>query len=270
MKCEFYNLSFVSLIICVLFHQNTQAAFEYEQTSRNILNTSSPFYCLLATEYSECASSFLCKTHRLFGMKELTDQQYLFEHQQGQWMISLRHHRMGHPLYHEQTTALGLGKRIGALLALQGFIRFHHVSVPNVITQHAVTLDLALSCRIAPDCFCRIRTSNITRNHLPHDPSPLPQCFSSTLILKAFSSTDLLFECNKEPFWHPQFILGAIFKPVRYVQLKGGISLQPGYSTYEVGVSVKRSTLFYHIQLHPCLGATQGISIRFQFNEARN
>lgn len=206
-------------------------------------------------------SSLVFSNTQLYGMKELTSRWAagILASPFGKWGLAL--HRLGDPVYAENTLALGSGFRIRKQHALGLALRLLRLDIAGYGSAQAVLLDAGFQSQITKTVSLGGSVSNFSGRQIGRRKESLPRIFRVGAGWEPAEGVRCAAEWDKDSIFPGAFKAGMEYKILTVLTLRSGFEHRPSFFTFGFGTSWKNISLDYGSSFHPELGLTHVLSI---------
>jgi hypothetical protein len=201
-----------------------------------------------------------------FGVKELSTQSAVFAIPIKNYTIGASFQSYGVDAYKEVKTGLSLAKAFGPKLLTAVSLNYHQLKIANYGTSQSFSVEVGLQYEAFKNLWLathianpnqsqyRDNTDEIIPAHIQFGASYI---FSDQLILST--------EVEKTLDAQADVKAGLEYKIVKFIALRGGISVNPFKQYAGFGVNYDKFNLDFAIGSHPVLGYSPQISIGYEF-----
>lgn len=201
-----------------------------------------------------------------FGVKELSTQSAVFALPIKSYTIGAAFQSYGVDSYNEVKTGLSFAKSFGPNLFLAVGVNYHQINITNYGNANSLSVDVGVQYKVLPKLWIashianpnQSKYSDITDQIIPaHIQFGANYIFSDQLLITS--------EIEKVLDSGADFKTGIEYKLVKFVALRGGISVNPFKQFAGFGVNYQKVVIDFAVASHPVLGYSPQISLGYEF-----
>jgi hypothetical protein len=200
-----------------------------------------------------------------YGVKELSTQSAVFAIPIKNYAIGASFQSYGVDNYNEIKSGLSLAKSFGPKLFLAVGVNYHQLKISNYGSNSTVSVEVGLQYKAFPKLWLATHISNPNQSKYNEAVQIIPAHiqFGASYIF----SDQLLITSEIEKVLDNQadFKTGIEYKVVKFVALRGGISVNPFKQYAGFGVNYQKVMVDFAVASHPVLGYSPQISVGYEF-----
>ncbi len=201
-----------------------------------------------------------------FGLKELSTKSAVFALPLKNINIGAAFQSYGVDSYNEVKTGLSLAKSFGPKLLIGVGLNYHQLSITNYGDANSLSIEVGLQYNVLPNLWLASHIANPNQSKYGDNTDqviPAHIQFGGTYIF----SDQLLITSEFEKVLDSQadFKTGIEYKVVKFVALRGGISVNPFKQYAGFGVNYQKVNIDFAVASHPILGYSPQISLGYEF-----
>jgi long-subunit fatty acid transport protein len=199
--------------------------------------------------------------------QELSEQNFVTTHPLGNYSIGVSFNRYGINEYNEIKTGIALARNFGNKLALALKANYHQLKIANYGSSAAFSIDLGATYQFSSAISMGIYTNNPSGQQFKslNIQAYLPRAIYWGMSYEA-SDKFLLAASVSRDFNHKTDVrVGADYKLLDVLSLRGGIAAQPFTQSVGLGLHFNKFSSDIAVQSHPQLGYTPQIGISYAF-----
>lgn len=201
-----------------------------------------------------------------FGVKELSTKSAAFALPIKNYSIGAAFQSYGVDAYNEIKTGLSLAKSFGPKLLIGVGLNYHQLSITNYGNANTFTVEVGLQYNVLPKLWLASHIANPNQSKFSDNADqviPAHIQFGATYIF----SDQLLITSEIEKVLDSQadFKTGIEYKVVKFVALRGGVSVNPFKQYAGFGVNYQKVNIDFAVASHPILGYSPQISLGYEF-----
>lgn len=201
-----------------------------------------------------------------FGVKELSTQSAVFALPIKNYTIGAAFQSYGVDSYNEIKTGLSLAKAFGPKLLIGIGLNYHQLNISNYGDANTISVEVGLQYNLFPKLWIASHIANPNQSKYGENTDqiiPAHIQFGGTYIF----SDQLLITSEFEKVLDSQadFKTGIEYKVVKFVALRGGISVNPFKQYAGFGVNYQKVNIDFAVASHPVLGYSPQISLGYEF-----
>ncbi len=201
-----------------------------------------------------------------FSIKELGTQSAIFVLPIKNYTIGASFQSYGVNAYKETKTGLSLARAFGPKLLTAININYHQLKIENYGNTQSFSVEVGLQYEALPRLWLgthianpnqskyRDQTEQIIPAHIQFGASYI---FSDQLIISS--------ELEKTLDAQADFKAGLEYKVVKFIAIRGGISVNPFKQFAGFGIKYQKLNLDFTVASHPVLGYSPQISVGYEF-----
>lgn len=201
-----------------------------------------------------------------FGLKELSTKSAVFALPIKNYAIGAAFQSYGVDAYNEIKTGLSLAKSFGTKLHIGVGLNYHQLSISNYGNANTFSIEVGLQYQIFPKLWLASHIANPNQSKYGDNTDetiPTHLQFGGTYV---FSDQLLITsEFETELNYGSDFKTGIEYKIIKFVALRGGISVNPFKQYAGFGVNYQKVNIDFAVASHPILGYSPQISLGYGF-----
>jgi hypothetical protein len=201
-----------------------------------------------------------------FGVKELSTQAAVFSMPIKNYAIGAAFNSYGVSDYREIKTGVTLAKSFGPKLFLAIGLNFHQLKITNYGNANAFSVDVGVQYKVLPKLWLGSHISNPNQTKYGENTDqiiPTHIQFGANYIF----SGQLLITTEIEKILDAQadFKAGIEYKLIKFIALRGGISVNPFKQFAGFGINYQRVNIDFAVASHPVLGYSPQVALGYEF-----
>ncbi|MBK0383018.1 hypothetical protein I5M32_08605 [Pedobacter sp. SD-b] len=201
-----------------------------------------------------------------FGVKGLSNQSAVFSIPVKDYALGASFNSYGVSDYNEIKTGLTLARSFGPKLFLAIGLNYHQLKITDYGSAKAVSVDVGVQYQAFPNLWLASHISNPNQSKYDNNTDqiiPAHIQFGANYIF----SDQLLITTEVEKILDAQadFKAGLEYKLVKFVALRGGISVNPFKQYAGFGVNYQRINIDFAVSSHPVLGYSPQVALGYEF-----
>lgn len=201
-----------------------------------------------------------------FGVKELSTQAAVFSIPINNYAVGGAFNSYGVSDYREIKSGISLAKSFGPKLFLAVGLNYHQLKITNYNSSNAFSVDVGLQYQAFPKLWLGSHISNPNQSKYGVNTDqiiPAHIQFGANYIF----SDQLLITTEFEKILDAQadFKAGVEYKLIKFVALRGGISVNPFKQFAGFGVNYQRVNIDFAVASHPVLGYSPQVALGYEF-----
>nr|WP_294893913.1 hypothetical protein [uncultured Pedobacter sp.] len=201
-----------------------------------------------------------------FGTQELSTKSAVFALPIKNYAIGAAFQTYGIDAYNEIKTGISLAKSFGPKLLIGVGLNYHQLSITNYGNANAFSIELGLQYQVFPNLWLASHIANPNQSKYGDSTDqiiPAHIQFGGTYV---FSDQLLITtEIAKVLDSGADFKTGIEYKVIKFVALRGGISVNPFKQYAGFGVNYEKVNIDFAVASHPVLGYSPQISLGYEF-----
>ncbi|MFC5284721.1 hypothetical protein [Pedobacter alpinus] len=201
-----------------------------------------------------------------FGVKELSTQAAVFALPVKSYTIGAAFQSYGVDSYNEVKTGLSLAKSFGPDLLLAVGLNYHQINITNYGNANSFSVDIGVQYRVLPKLWLASHISNPNQSKYGDNTDqkiPAHIQFGGNYIFS--DQLSITSEIEKVLGNDADFKTGVEYKVVKFVALRGGVSVNPFKQFVGFGVNYQKVVIDFAVASHPVLGYSPQISLGYEF-----
>lgn len=201
-----------------------------------------------------------------FGIKELSAKSLVFALPLKSFVLGAAFQSYGIDEYNEIKSGFSLAKAFGPKLFIAIGLNYHQLRIFNYGSAKTFTVDVGLQYHVFPKLWLASHIANPNQSKFGDNTDqiiPTHIQFGGTYLF----SEQLLITSEVEQVVDRQldFKAGLEYKLVKFVALRGGVSVNPFKQYAGFGVNYQNVSIDFAIASHPVLGYSPQISLGYEF-----
>jgi hypothetical protein len=201
-----------------------------------------------------------------FGINELSTQAAVFAIPIKDYALGLSFNSYGVIDYRENKTGISLAKSFGSKVYLAIGLNYHQLKINNYGNAKAISVDVGLQYQAFPKLWLASHISNPNQSKYGVNTDqiiPTHIQFGANYIF----SEQLLIITQIEKILDAQvdFKAGIEYKIIKFVALRGGISVNPFKQFAGFGINYQRVNIDFAVASHPVLGYSPQVALGYEF-----
>ncbi len=201
-----------------------------------------------------------------FGLKELSNKSAVFVLPINNYSIGANFNSYGIDVYNEVKTGVSLAKSFGPKLLIGVGLNYHQLSITNYGNANTITIEVGLQYNVLPKLWFASHIANPNQSRYSNDTEhviPAHIQFGGTYLF----SDQLMVTSEFEKILDREvdFKTGIEYKVVKFVALRGGVSVNPFKQYAGFGVNYQKANIDFAVASHPVLGYSPQISLGYEF-----
>jgi hypothetical protein len=174
----------------------------------------------------------------------------------------------GYALFKQNNFAMGCGKAFGSRLAFGMGLNYVETSIVEYGTKKIVSAEAAVQSKPFSNLTIGAAIKNITQSRIANDANErmptLMQLGAHYLFSEKFM---LIAEVEKIIDKKPSLKVGAEYRPVQVLYLRGGINTYPAMHSFGMGVIAKQLKIDIAANYHWVLGLSTQLGVMYEFKQ---
>ncbi|HEX7367813.1 MAG TPA: hypothetical protein VF273_11985 [Pelobium sp.] len=201
-----------------------------------------------------------------FGVKELSTKSAVVAVPIKNYAIGASFQSYGIDAYNEVKTGLSLAKSFGPKLLVGLGLNYHQLNISNYGNANTFSVEVGLQYRVLPKLWLATHVANPNQSSYGDNAEqviPAHIQFGGTFVF----SEQLLITSEFEQVLGRQvdFKTGLEYHVVKFVALRGGISVNPFKQYAGFGVNYQKVNIDFAVASHPVLGYSPQIALGYEF-----
>lgn len=201
-----------------------------------------------------------------FGVKELSTKSAVFALPIKNYAVGASFQSYGVDAYNEVKTGLSLAKSFGPKLLIGVGLNYHQLNITSYGNANTFSVEVGLQYNVLPKLWLATHIANPNQSKYSDNADqviPAHIQFGGTYIF----SDQLLITSEFEQILNNQvdFKTGIEYKVVKFVALRGGISVNPFKQYAGFGVNYQKVNIDFAVASHPVLGYSPQIALGYEF-----
>lgn len=201
-----------------------------------------------------------------FGLKELSTKSAVFALPVKTYAIGAAFQSYGVDDYNEVKTGLSLAKSFGQKLFIAVGVNYHQINITNYGNANSFSVEVGLQYKLSPNLLLASHVANPNQSKYGANTDqiiPAHIKFGGTYIFN--DQLLITSEIEKVLDNEADFKTGIEYKVVKFVALRGGISVNPFKQYAGFGVDYQKVNIDFAVASHPVLGYSPQISLGYEF-----
>lgn len=201
-----------------------------------------------------------------FGVKELSTQSAVFALPVKTYAIGASFQNYGVDAYNEVKTGISLAKAFGDNLFLAIGLNYHQINITNYGNANSFSVDVGVQYKVLPKLWLASHIANPNQSKYNDNTDQIIPAHIQFGANYLFSEQlSLSTEIEKILDRQADFKTGIEYKVVKFVALRGGISVNPFKQYAGFGVNYQKVVVDFAVASHPVLGYSPQISLGYEF-----
>lgn len=201
-----------------------------------------------------------------FGLKELSNKSAVFVLPLKNYRVGASFNSYGVDAYNEIKTGISLAKAFGPKLLIGIGLNYHQLNITNYGNANTASIEVGLQYNVLPNLWLASHIANPNQSRYSDDAEqviPAHIQFGGTYVFtdQLMITTEFEKVLNREA----DFKTGLEYKVVKFVALRGGISVNPFKQYAGFGVHYQKVNIDFAVASHPVLGYSPQISLGYEF-----
>lgn len=264
--------NFYVLIVCLILHLGLKAQENYGPkitalgtagvALQDVWSASKNQAGIAALKHPTISAGY----ENRFGVKELSTKSAVFALPIKNYSIGATFQSYGVDAYKEIKTGISLAKAFGPKLLIGVSLNYHQLNITNYGNANTLTLEVGVQYNVLPKFWIASHIANPNQSKYGNNTDeiiPAHIQFGGTYIF----SEQLLITSEIEKILDSEadFKTGIEYKVVKFVALRGGISVNPFKQYAGFGVNYQKVNIDFAVASHPVLGYSPQISLGYEF-----
>lgn len=201
-----------------------------------------------------------------FGIKELSTKSAAFAIPIKNYTIGASFQSYGVDAYHEVKTGISLAKSFGPKLFVAVNLNFHQIKIDNYGNANSFSVEVGLQYMVLPKLWLGTHIANPNQSKYGENTDQIIPAHIQFGASYLFSDQLMITtELEKVLDAEADFKTGLEYKIVKFVALRGGISVNPFKQYAGFGINYEKINLDFAVGSHPVLGYSPQISVGYEF-----
>ena len=263
---------FYSVIIIFLYSLNLQAQVNYGPKLTAMGNAAVALQDVWSVKKNQAGIAalenpqFSAGYENSFGVKELSIQSAVFVLPIKNYAVGANFQSYGVNAYRESKTGLSLARAFGPKLLTAVNINYHQIKIDNYGNAQGFSVEVGLQYEAFKNLWLGTHIANPNQSKYGNNTEQIiPAHIQFGAAFKFSDQLIISSEIEKILDAQVDFKTGLEYKVVKFVALRGGVSLNPFKQFAGFGINYEKFQLDFATAFHPVLGYSPQISVGYEF-----
>lgn len=201
-----------------------------------------------------------------FGVKELNTQSAAFAMPIKKYAFGANFQSYGVNAYRESKSGISLARAFGPQLLAAINLNYHQVKIDNYSNAQGFSVEVGLQYEAFKNLWLGTHIANPNQSKYGNNTEQIiPAHIQFGASYKFSDQLIISSEVEKILDGQVDFKTGLEYKVVKFVALRGGVSVNPFKQFAGFGINYEKFNLDFAVAFHPVLGYSPQISIGYEF-----